>query len=171
MSMRRPGRGRHELGVCSAIVAEALGRPGERTFRLRANAERGSVILWVEKEQLHELAMAIKQLLRRAVHAGAQGQTPPMRAATADFEFKVARLALGQDADSPRYVLVASAREDEDAGVTLWLDAAQLDALADQALDVHAGGRPRCPLCGASITDGEPHMCVRANGHTRLLER
>lgn len=172
MSMRRPGRGRHDLGACSAIGAEAIGRPGERTFRIRAKAEGGSVILWLEKEQLHELAMAIKQLLRREVRGG-EPRAPVPGATSADFEFKAARLALGRDPDSPRYVLAASVREDEDAGVTLWLDAGQLDALADQALDVHAGGRPRCPLCGAPMTaeHGEPHMCVRTNGHARLPDR
>ena len=51
-----------DLGFCSEIRAESIGEPGHRHFRVLAKAEYGSVILWLEKEDLFELAMTIKRL-------------------------------------------------------------------------------------------------------------
>jgi hypothetical protein len=39
-------------------------------------------------------------------------------------------------------------------------------ALGEQLKEVIAGGRPICPLCGASI-DAGGHACIRSNGHSR----
>ena len=63
MSMKRP---RHNMGRVDWIGAEALGLPGQRTFRLLVLSESMSAQLWLEKQQLQALA-----LLRRAVvHGG-----------------------------------------------------------------------------------------------------
>ena len=32
-----------------------------------------------------------------------------------------------------------------------------------------SGGRPVCPLCRAPL-DGEPHACVKQNGHRELVQ-
>ena len=53
-----------EFGVARGIDAQAFGQPGQRTFRLRilgANAESAS--LWMEKEQMQALSIALKQML------------------------------------------------------------------------------------------------------------
>jgi hypothetical protein len=80
-----------------------------------------------------------------------------------DFEFKVHSLAIGHDAASDRYMLLAQvSREDGDA-IVMWADRETLDQFADQAFEVHDAGRPRCPLCGTPMTEGRRHVCPRAN--------
>ena len=54
--MKRP---RHNMGRVKWIGAEALGVPGQRTFRLLAYTEAMSAQLWLEKEQLQALAEAV----------------------------------------------------------------------------------------------------------------
>src|SRR6266540_5903396 len=60
MSMRRP---RHNLGRADWIGAEALGVPGQRTFRLLVSAGGQSAQLWLERQQLEALIDAIARML------------------------------------------------------------------------------------------------------------
>src|SRR6478672_5754968 len=62
MSMGRP-EAEHNLGRVSWIGAESVGVPGQRTFRLMMVSERGAAQLWLEKEQLQQLAEAIARML------------------------------------------------------------------------------------------------------------
>ena len=152
-----------DLGPVRELFAESVGAPGQRYFRLRTETDQASAQLWVEKEQLYELALAIKQLLKTEVRNVPPGRTLNVGA---DHECKVASLAIGYDQDQDRYMLLANAVED--VAVALWADRAQLDAFADQALAVCAAGRPRCVFCAAPLNDGEQHVCPRSNGHHDL---
>lgn len=157
----------YDLGEVHQLDAESVGPPGGRHFRLRARCDGGSALLWLEKEQMYELAVAIKQLLKKSIQ---EGDEPPPSAEPdpeVDYDFKIARMALGQDQNSERYMLLSHVA-DEDASVSLWMDEDQLDGLADQAFDVCASGRPRCPLCGAPTEDGEPHVCPKTNGYHKV---
>ena len=58
---------RYDLGICSLIEPQFVGVPGARTFRLYVLGENESALLWLEKEELYELALTIKQLLRSPV--------------------------------------------------------------------------------------------------------
>ncbi|MBM3940400.1 MAG: DUF3090 family protein [SAR202 cluster bacterium] len=168
MSTGRSGDARHDLGDCSNIVAESVGRPGQRTFRLRATCARGNALVWLEKQQLYDLAISIKQVLKREVRTGAVPveQAPP--SPRADHDFRAMRLAIGHDAARNRYVFYASPTDDDlPHAIKFTLTESQLDDVADQALDVHAGGRPKCPLCGAALNEGEEHHCPRSNGHSK----
>jgi uncharacterized repeat protein (TIGR03847 family) len=155
---------RHDIGVCTILEAEAVGAAGSRRFRLRASGENGSALLWLEKEDLHELAVTVKRMLRSGVQPTNDPPRPAEDDSRADFDFKVARLAIGYDRASSRYMLLAqvNARDEEDA-IALWADADVLDRMADQAFNVYESGRPRCPLCGAPLGDGRRHVCPRAN--------
>ncbi|MBI4235758.1 MAG: DUF3090 family protein, partial [Chloroflexi bacterium] len=53
----------HDLGLVTRLHTEALGTPGQRRFRILAEGERGSAVVWLEKEELHSLALAIARLL------------------------------------------------------------------------------------------------------------
>jgi uncharacterized repeat protein (TIGR03847 family) len=166
---------KHDLGICKSIRAESVGRPGERYFRLRADAEQGAALLWLEKEQLYELAVAIERMMEREARE-VRGDAPdsvPAGGVAVDHEFKISRMALGRDQDSGAYLLLIHvADEERDAEVVLGapdfalrIEAEQLDRLADEAFSVCAAGRPRCPLCGAPLPEGEDHICPRSNGH------
>jgi uncharacterized repeat protein (TIGR03847 family) len=155
---------RHDIGVCAILQAEAVGPPGQRRFRLRASGEHGSVLLWLEKEELSELALTVKRMLRTPVKPAfaattliADDETRP------DFEAQVTRLALGYDRTADRYMLLAQLSDDEDDAIVLWAERDLLDRMADQAFEVRDAGRPRCPLCAALLQEGRRHVCPRAN--------
>ena len=169
------GQERHEgpeldLGLCTSIHAESIGQPGQRFFRLHAEAERGSAMLWLEKEELFDLAMAIKRLVDKepSEPAGRAYVAPGHR--VVDHELKVSSLAIGFDDEARDYVLLVTSSEEQAQASTsnelaLRIDREQLDQLADEAFLVCASGRPRCPLCGAPVNEDEAHVCPRSNGH------
>jgi uncharacterized repeat protein (TIGR03847 family) len=162
-----------------------LGKPGERRFRLLVETPDGrSAILWLEKEQLQALGLAIEQLLAEVQGrlASSSRPAPPVDPetfpASATVEFNIARLALGQDeselANGPRYVVLAydleTAGTEEQPGqqATFACRATrdQLRVLSRNVAEVVAAGRPRCPLCGEPLLSlAQPHGCVRTNGH------
>jgi uncharacterized repeat protein (TIGR03847 family) len=159
---------RHDLGVSHQISAESVGPSGQRYFRLRTEAQRGSALVWLEKEQLYQLALSIKQLLRTEMSEQFGDDPPSGDNVSADHDFKAAQLALGHDTERDLYVIMAHERaSDARATVAMWMAPQQINALADQAFWVCAAGRPHCPLCGAAINDGESHICARTNGHAK----
>jgi len=110
----------YDFGSLERLDADAVGRPGQRTFRMLAWAESRTACLWLEKEELLALATYIEQLLvqlgmqddeRRFPAIGAEEETSsePVR----DFplrptvEFKVGRLGIGYDEDRDRFLIVA----------------------------------------------------------------
>ena len=52
-----------DFGLVDALDAEAVGVPGQRTFRMRANKGESYAALWLEKEQLSRLGQSFSQLL------------------------------------------------------------------------------------------------------------
>ncbi len=53
-----------DLGAAQDIDAQSYGQPGQRTFRLRIiGAAQDSASLWMEKEHLQALNIALTQLL------------------------------------------------------------------------------------------------------------
>ena len=171
MSTEGQEHDRNDLGPCSVLDAESVGPPGKRYFRLRVVADGGAAVLWLEKEQLQQLGIAIKQTLKTEV-GDTEGFEPAATAdeRVADYEFKVARLALGQDRDQSMYAILANGSGGDERPVALafWADHQQMDRLADRALAVCAAGRPQCPLCGSPLDEGKQHACPRGNGHLTL---
>ncbi len=155
---------RHDLGNCSLVEPEYVGSPGQRTFRLYADGENGSALLWLEKEELYELALAIKRMLRTSVRETGEPVAGASAAFKADFNCKVTALSLGHDRRSDRYMILAQVSEEEDDAIAMWADTEVMDWLADRAFEVHDAGRARCVLCGGPMQrDGKAHACPRAN--------
>jgi uncharacterized repeat protein (TIGR03847 family) len=155
---------RYDLGICATLEAESVGDPGARRFRLRVAAEHGSALLWLEKEELYELALTVKRVLRMPAVATGSPAFAADHETRADYDFKVSRLALGHDRGSGRYMLLAQISEtSEDDAIALWADPELLNRMADRAFEVHDGGRPRCPLCSAPLSGAKAHACPRAN--------
>jgi uncharacterized repeat protein (TIGR03847 family) len=162
----------HDFGRVTLLEAEALGKPGERTFRLRIGAPSDSASLWLEKEQLQALSLAVRHILsqRRASERPTPEEQPP---APADFaaqpavDFKVGRLSLGYDESEESFTLFAHDLEADPEGpptFTCEATAAQARALSDEISRIVAAGRPVCYLCGQPIEAGH-HVCPRSNGH------
>lgn len=180
MSMRGP---RYNMGNIRWIGAEAVGLPGQRTFRVMALNDTLSASLWLEKEQLQALADAIGRMLvevdttqglaipsRREPISNPQ---PPDFPATTDIEIQVGSLGLRYDSDRDVIAIEAYDREADDESEPPTLrcagSRAQMEALQLNALEVVSAGRPRCPFCGTPLASaGMPHFCPPMNGHQKL---
>ena len=175
-----------DFGRVSSLEAEAIGVPGQRTFRLRVTSGERTASLWMEKEQLQALALALMRLL---VQVGQPEYIPTAGAAPnpllrfpeqPSLDFKVGRLGLGLDQVEGSIVLFAydvDAEEDEleqaesgqvepevEAVLSCRAAPAQCRDLVAMIEGVVAAGRPVCRLCLAPI-DPEGHVCARSNGH------
>jgi uncharacterized repeat protein (TIGR03847 family) len=183
-----------ELGPVWLLGADAVGRPGQRRFRLFVQSARGSAILWMEKEQLNSLSLSLDsvlahltegQVLRIEARSGEQPQPGKM---PADFprvpthELQVGQLKLGYDEDRDVFLIsaiplelevegeeepLATLREEEAVSFLFTQNDAQELSIAISA--VVSAGRPLCPLCHAPL-DGGPHACVKQNGHREILQ-
>ncbi|MCY4624503.1 MAG: DUF3090 family protein [Chloroflexi bacterium] len=163
---------KNDLGRAITLTADAVGEPGSRRFRLLVEAEHGGACLWLEKEQLFQLAIAIQRLLSTMDMASGGGPASvPSRSGDAYHEFQVGRLMISEDVRGPILNLLAKDQEDADtaeATVGTLVDIDQLKLLSERALEVCAAGRPRCPLCGTPMGP-EGHQCVRTNGYHREM--
>ena len=157
-----------EFTIVTSIRAEALGEPGERTFRIIVDSESSSAQMWLEKEQLFQLAVAIEQLQATLPEGeGSQGVAENDLQPPAHLEFKIGKLVLGHEGNSDKFVSDVhdvESVEEEAPTVRLWGQRAQLATFAEESLRVCAAGRPPCPLCGGPI-DPAGHVCPRSNGH------
>lgn len=162
---------KNEIPVVTSLVADTLGEPGQRTFRILVDGEGSSAIIWLEKEQLFQLALAIHQLLAGTSEEDETQATAPdaSGAAPAVLDFKAGRLALGHDGKTGLFMIDAHDVEDEDeetATVRVWASKEQVEEFSNEAMKVCAAGRPLCPLCGGPL-DPDGHSCARVNGHVK----
>ena len=159
---------RHDLGRARLLKPEALGVPGKRTFRFLIEAERGSAHVWMEKQQLSALALAIQQFLEENPQRQPQAREGSIEAiADPFFDFKAASLGLAYDEATRLFAVLAyDAESVERDQVTLlcWVSRRQVEGVAEEAQKVVAAGRPICPLCKEPM-DPEGHSCIRSNGH------
>ena len=165
---------RYKMGAAQSVSAETFGRPGQRTFRLVAEAGRAQSFIWLEKEQLFQLALYLQQAVKQLGESvgdkeSAPGERPWM-GDPLEQDFRARQMQLEYDREANCFVIHAyeGDEDDPDAGaqtsVSFWMTMAQSSELADQALRICAAGRPPCFLCGAPI-DPDGHRCARANGH------
>jgi len=163
------------------VMVEALGQPGNRRFRLLARVHDRTHILWMEKQQVQALGMAIEQMLeqlpaplRRLQESHEHedvGFDPTTR-----HQFRVGRLELGFDVGNDRIVISAHDLMDEvedsieprSTSVDLRITRQEAQLLSDEAAALVAAGRPRCTMCGSPM-DAEGHVCPEQNGHLPFI--
>lgn len=183
-----------DLGPIEIVGAEAIGQPGQRRFRLFAMIHDISVALWMEKEQLNNLSIALDRILAQLTEgrilrteAQASPPAPPRRAPTnfpakPEFEFQVGQLRISYDERRNLLVLTSIPlgivmepgqepqvilRDDDTLSFRFTLQ--QAKELASSITILVSSGRPICPLCRAPL-DGGPHACVKQNGHHELVQ-
>ena len=160
-----------DFGVASGVDAQAFGQPGQRTFRLRiigGSAESAS--LWMEKEQMQALSLALKQMLAQLDYdaeppAADVGEFPVVP----DHDFRVGKMGMGFNPADGTVVLhtyEVGVEDDDDPTLLVRLTQEQSASLGIQLDEIIAGGRPVCPLCGLAMEPGG-HACVRSNGHSK----
>lgn len=162
------------LGLVEHIEAITYGEPGNRTFNLTASSDRGEVVVWMEKEQILQVGVTLKQLIETRettadpvpFDAGPPGFDPPITA-----EFKTGEMSLRHDSGSDVFTLRTQdpgGSEDSDAEVReLEFSFRRDDAekLSEEILRIVAAGRKPCPLCSGPLNPGGDHFCVKVNGH------
>ncbi len=184
-----------DLGTTRILGAEAVGQPGQRRFRLYAQGTRGSIVMWMEKEQLNSLSLALDRALAQLTEGqvlrieASREQSQSTSAMPGEFprypthEFQVGQLTLAYDNGNDEFVLSAvplevflergpdpdlEALTDEDA-VLFRFKQEQARQLSSAIVDIVRAGRPTCPYCGMPL-DGGPHSCVKQNGHKEIIQ-
>jgi uncharacterized repeat protein (TIGR03847 family) len=183
-----------DLGPVNILGADAVGGPGERRFRLYALAGTRSAIMWMEKEQLNTLSLALDRVLAQLTEGNvlrtvAQAGPKPVPAgmpanfpSQPTFEFQVGQIRIGYDEGRTLLALIAAPIEillergqepraiiREDESVSIFFTMQQAQNLTSSINVLVASGRPVCPLCNTPL-DGGPHACVRQNGHRELSQ-
>ncbi len=162
-----------DFGPVDAVEAEAIGQPGQRTFRLCVRVGNQYASLWMEKESVAALGRSFSALL--AERSTQRGRPPgPVEAVgnfpqTAQVDLQVARLGLDWDPD-PEHIIViaddATAVEDDAPAFRMAVSRSLALRCVKQFQDVVTAGRPTCPLCHEALEyPGQPHFCPRSNGH------
>ena len=171
----------NDFGNVSNIVADAIGKPGQRHFCLQVSATDGrSATLWLEKEQLFELAIALTRLisnieelqnLSEVSERETVPQTTPLGPKDMHLEFKAESLTLSYRKELNLFALAVyvaeSSDENDPPDLYLTAEASVMEAMIDGALEVCAAGRPLCSLCNAPIGE-ESHICPKQNGYARF---
>ena len=162
-----------DFNLVDAIDAEAIGVPGERTFRLRIRAGNNRASLWMEKEQLAEIGRALSQILAELSQARGRAEGPAPSVgdfADPDVDFRIARLGLDFQPEEQHIVLLADDREALESGGSpafrMEISRAMALSLIQSIPSIVGAGRPLCPLCGRPLEDGGEHFCPPSNGHS-----
>ncbi|HZU69496.1 MAG TPA: DUF3090 family protein [Ktedonobacteraceae bacterium] len=186
-----------DLGVVKVLGADAVGQPGQRRFRLFVQGQRPalSAIMWLEKEQLSNLSLALDRVLAqltegRILRTEAQAGPPPrpieMPATfpkSPDYEFQIGRLLLNYEERRELLALIAVPMEIrmepgstepqvlllEDEAISFLFTFQQAQELTRSISTLISSGRPICPLCHTPL-DGGPHACVKQNGHREIVQ-
>ena len=175
----------YAFGPATRLQAQAIGEPGHRTFRLLVESDDGrAAALWVEKEQLQALGLAVEQLLAefQGKRSGARRRANrpwkpfrPTRPSTSRLvAWRLARTRASSKAvratccwcTTSRAAAPRKRSRPQPATFACRATREQLRALSKNIAEVVAAGRPRCPLCGEPMdSQNRSHGCVRTNGH------
>ena len=162
---------RNDLGLVDYLHCEAIGEPGQRTFNITARSDRGEAVVWMEKEQLFQLGISLKQFLTT--------RQIPANPSMFDFpdidsqipvhaEFKVGEMSLKHDAESDVFTIVANDENFDDGStvdITFSFKRSQAEEISERSINVVAAGRKPCPLCTAPLDPRTGHFCVKVNGY------
>lgn len=163
---------RYEFDELILLSAVAIGALGKRTFFIIIGQKYEWVRVWLEKEQLQALALAIDQFLLTLAQERhlfpEEPEEPPLSddvpLGFSSAELKSGQITLGFDkgiAELDFMVHLVGPQEDS-AAVNCRVTLGQLKKFSGQAKNLVAAGRPRCNLCGGPI-DPEGHTCPRQN--------
>jgi len=159
-----------DLGTARGVDARAFGKPGERTFQLRImGATEETAALWLEKQQLQALSLALSQVLAQTGGEDTPATDLSFFPEPPDADLHVGRMAVGYDPADKTVVIQAhdlASDEDGDPDVIARITSANVAQLSTRLKQMIAGGRPTCPLCSVPLSSSG-HTCIRSNGHSQ----
>ena len=166
----------YDFGQVSKLSVESIGEPGQRTFHvIIESTNQSSAIIWLEKEQLFNMAVALKRTVSTIeVESPStsikhfEDQPPSNIAPNLQVEFKTSELEVGYDKDSDLYFVSFFDINEFDIDtpkVNFYTDGDIIDRLAEDSFSVCAAGRPLCPLCLIPTKDSSCiwEECFRKN--------
>jgi glutamate racemase len=168
----------YDLSPAGHITADAIGKPGERTFFLQGRKNERTVSLLIEKVQLQGIMEGIDDFFKM-INQHHPGLTPvdgsyeeaDMRIqAPIKPAFRIGDIGVTFDADRDMVCLVLRELNldlPEQKGERIarwWCTRQQWLALAHWSKVVIAQGRPICPQCLQPM-EPEGHFCPKKNGH------
>jgi len=158
-----------DLGTARGVDAKSYGQPGQRTFQMRiVGAGQQTAALWLEKQQVQALSLALSQVLAQTGADEAPANDLKGFPEPPDAEIHVGRMAVGFD-PGDRAVLIQAhdltTDEDADPDLIVRITHTEVAQLNTRLKEIISGGRPQCPLCGVPMDSGG-HMCIRTNGHS-----
>ena len=164
---------RYEFDESSLLSSIAVGVPGKRTFFIVIGEKEDWVRLWLEKEQLEAIALAVEQLLaalakefhRYPDESESSTGLDERPSGFPSSEFEIDQISLGFDDDKALMEFVVHSvgpQENDDVLIECRTSLARLKSFGEQAKEVCAAGRPRCEICGYPI-DPEGHVCPEQN--------
>lgn len=175
------------LGHVDELQVLTYGEPGQRTFNITAASQHGSGVVWLEKEQLFNIAESLARALDllgervdpaidddEDLGGGEEGDEEDWMDDT--IEFKAWRIAMQYDDRRKLFQFAAGGPEPDaepretmdsphDNNVVFYFSQEQAESLMTRGLEIVNAGRPLCPHCGVPINSGEEHVCQRRNGH------
>ena len=166
------------LGIVDDVQVLTYGEPGRRTFNITVHSERGSAVVWLEKEQLYNISFSLGNALEQMdtdedISDRSLPDIPPD--SEGDVDFKAARIAMQYDAGRKVFLFAAAGissdqieagAEDPDPVILQFGFSHQQGVfLAERGMEIVAAGRPICAYCHIAIDQGEDHICERRNGH------
>lgn len=172
------------------MLVEAIGEPGKRRFRVLVAVSDETFIVWMEKQQLQALGMALEQILEHVdmpISAPDVLPQPTGINRQSEHQFRLGRIELGVTENSERISIAAfdiqssapaaesglesiiGQAEEQPGPPTLHFTLNRVQALylSNEAETIAAAGRPRCPMCGSPMDPGG-HVCPEQNGHLPL---
>ncbi len=168
--MENPGHTPIPGGEAQFVEPQALGEPGNRRFRIVVVINGITWILWMEKQQVQALGLAMEQILEylplnQALPDWAMNQSEYDE--HTDLQFRVGRIEMGFDAGDNQVVIAAHDIQQEDMegqpSVRFRMNLQMARAFSEESADLMTRGRPLCPMCGLPKEDG--HVCPEQNGH------
>lgn len=171
--MEIPGDNPVPGGDAQFVTPQALGEPGNRRFRIVVVVDNMTWMLWMEKQQVQALGLAMEQILEFMPANNAMPdwalQDTQYDEGT-DLQFRVGRIEMGFDAADNQVVVAAHdiSRDDMDDSdavpdMRFRMSLQLARAFSEAAADLMTKGRPLCPMCGLPKEEG--HVCPEQNGH------
>ena len=167
---------RNDLALVDYLHCETIGEPGQRTFNITARSERGETIVWMEKEQLFQVGVSLRQFLstRDSPPDPSPFTVPPIDSPVpVHVEFKTGDMSLQHDAASDVFTIVASDIPREESTepiskIVFSFQRHQAEEISKRSVAIVAAGRKPCPLCKATLNPSENHFCVKVNGYNPM---
>ena len=164
----------NEFTQVTKFAVETFGEPGRRTFRINVDSGSSNAKIWLEKEQLSELSLAMIQMDKDTKSSEKNSGLPPEgieAKGLTSLDFKATRLAFGHNPETNLFIIDAHDPEDqsEEPTVRIWISREIMSEFAKNGLEIVSSGRPICQLCNTPI-DTSGHYCERRNGHSTHVD-